>query len=67
MDKKIDHLYDVLVQKLLEQKEQSKQQAHDAVSQKEKALTIQLEEIEHTQAEVLNMKHLNIAVEKSSD
>ena len=38
VDKKIDHLYDALVQKLLEQKEQLKQRAHDAVSQKEKAL-----------------------------
>ena len=44
-----------------------KQQAHDAVSQKEKALTVQLEEVEYAQAEVLSMKELKDAIEKSSD
>jgi len=45
----------------MKQKEQTKQQAHDAVSQKDKAM------IEHTQVEVLSMKELKDAVEKSSD
>ena len=65
--KKIDQYYDELVQKLMKQKEQVKQQAHDAVSQKEKALTVQLEEVEYAQAEVLSMKELKDAIEKSSD
>ena len=51
----------------MKQKEQVKQQAHDAVSQKEKALTVQLEEVEYAQAEVLSMKELKDAIEKSSD
>ena len=67
MDKKIDQHYNELVQKLMKQKEQVKQQAHDAVSQKEKALTVQLEEVECAQAEVLSMKELKDAIEKSSD
>ena len=67
VDKKIDQYYDELVQKLMKQKEQVKQQAHDAVSQKEKALTVQLEEVEYAQAEVLSMKELKDAIEKSSD
>ena len=67
MDKKIDLHYNELVQKLMKQKEQVKQQAHDAVSQKEKALTVQLEEVEYAQAEVLSMKELKDAIEKSSD
>ena len=67
VDKKIDQHYNELVQKLMKQKEQVKQQAHDAVSQKEKALTIQLEEVEYAQAEVLSMKELKDAIEKSSD
>ena len=66
-DKKIDQHYNELVQKLMKQKEQVKQQAHDAVSQKEKALTVQLEEMEYAQAEVLSMKELKDAIEKSSD
>ena len=67
VDKKIDQYYDELVQKLMKQKEQLKQQAHDAVSQKEKALTVQLEEVEYAQAKVLSMKELKDAIEKSSD
>ena len=67
VDKKIDQHYDELVQKLMKQKEQLKQQGHDAVSQKEKALRVQLEEVKYTQAEVLSMKELKDAIEKSSD
>ena len=67
MNKKIDQYYDELVQQLMKQKEQLKQQAHDAVLQKEKALTVQLEELEYAQAEVLSMKELKDAIEKSSD
>ena len=67
VDKKIDQHYDELIQKLMKQKEQLKQQAHDAVSQKEKALRVQLEEVEYAQAEVLSMKELKDAIEKSSD
>ena len=67
VNKKIDQHYDGVIQKLMEQKEQLKQQVHDTVSQKEKAVTTQLEEVEYAQAEVLSMKELNDAVEKSFD
>ena len=67
VNKKIDQHYDRVIQKLMEQKEQLKQQVYDTVSQKEKAVTTQLEEVEYAQAEVLSMKELNDAVEKSSD
>ena len=67
VDKKIDQHYDELVKKLMKQKEQLKQRAHDAVSQKEKALRVQQGEVEYTQAEVLSMKELKDAIEKSSD
>ena len=67
VDKKIDQYYNELIQKLMKQKEQVKQQAHDAVSLKEKALTVQLEDVEYVQAEVLSMKELKDAIEKSSD
>ena len=67
MNKKIDQHYDGVIQKLMEQKEQLKQQVHDTVSQKVKAVTTQLEEVEYAQAEVLSMKELNDTVEKSSD
>ena len=67
VNNKIDQQYDGVIQKLLKQKEQLKQQVHDTVSQKVKAVTTQLEEVEYAQAEVLSMKELNDAVEKSSD
>ena len=67
VNKKIDQYYEGVIQKLMEQKEQLKQQVHDTVSQKVKAVTTQLEEVEYAQAEVLNMKELNDAVEKSSE
>ena len=67
VNKKIDQHYDGMIQKLMEQKEQLKQQVHGTVSQKVKAVTIQLQEVEYAQAEMLSMKELNDAVEKSSD
>ena len=67
VDKKVDLWYDVLLQKLKEQKEQLKQQTHDAVSQKEKALMVQLKEVECVQAEVFSVKELKDAIDKSSD
>ena len=67
VDKKIDQYYDELLQKLMKQKDEVKQQAHDAVSQKEKAVTTQLEEVASMQAELMSMKELTDALELSSD
>ena len=67
VNKKIDQHYNTVIQKLIQQKEQLKQQVDDTVSQKVKAVTTQLGEVEYAQAEVLSMRELNDAVEKSSD
>ena len=67
VDKKIDQCYDELVRKLMKQREQLKQQAHDAVAQKEKRLMVQLGKVECAQAEMLSMKELKDAIDKSSD
>ena len=67
VDKKIDRYYDKLLLKLTKQKDEVKQQAHDAVSQKEKAMITQLEELESMQAELMSMKELTDALEQSSD
>ena len=67
VNKKIDQHYNTVIQKLMQQKEQLKQQADDTVSQKVKAITTQLGEVEYAQAEMLSMKELNVAMEKSSD
>ena len=67
VDKKIDRYYDKLLQKLMKQKDEVKQQAHDAVSQKEKAMITQLEEVSSMQAKLMSMKELTDALEQSSD
>ena len=67
VDKKIDRYYDDLLQKLMKQKDEVKQQAHDAVSQKEKAMITQLEEVASMQAKLMSMKELSDALEQSSD
>ena len=67
VDKKIDRYYDKLLQKLMKQKDEVKQQAHDAVSQKEKAMITQLEEVASMQAKLMSMKELTDALEQSSD
>ena len=67
VSEKIELHYNRVIQKLIEQKEQLKQQVHYTVSQKEKSVITRLEEVEHAQAEVLSIKELNDAIEKSSD
>ena len=67
VDKKIDQYYDELLQKLMKQKDEVKQQARDAVSQKEKAMITQLEEVTSMQTKLMSIKELTDALEQSSD
>ena len=67
VDKKIDQYYDEVLQKLMKQKDEVKQQARDAVSQKEKAIITQLEEVASMQAKLMSIKELTDALEQSSD
>jgi len=67
VDKKIDRHYDELLQKLMKQKDEVKQQAHDAVSQKEKVVEIQQEELIFMQTELMRMKEFTDALDQSSD
>ena len=67
VDKKIDLDYDKLLGKLMKQKDEVKQQARDAVSQKGKAMITQLEDVASMQAKLMNIKELTDALEQSSD
>ena len=67
ISKEIDLYYDEVVQKLLKQKEQVKQQVFDTVLQKQKVLTMQLEEVMSTQERTLNMKKVRDALQTKSD
>ena len=63
----IDLYYDEMIEKLLKQKEKIKQQVHDTVLQKEKALTEQLEEVVCIQADILNLKRVRESLQLRSD
>ena len=67
VDKKIDQYYGELLQKLMEQKDEEKQQARDAVLAKEKSMITQMEEVALMQAELMSMKELTDILEQSSD
>ncbi|XP_065908094.1 E3 ubiquitin-protein ligase TRIM71-like [Dysidea avara] len=67
VNRTIDQYYDNLVQKLMEQKKLLKQRVHDMVSQNEKVMSAQLDQVEFTQAEVLSVKQLKDTMQKSSD
>ena len=64
IDRKVDQHYDKLIQQMMEQKEQIKQQVREIVTQKDKATTLQLEEVEFAQAEALSIRELYAAIEK---
>ena len=64
--KKIDAYYDKVIKKLLEQKEQVKEQVRYTISHKEKAITGQLEEVIGMQEDFLNVKRIRDAIEESS-
>ena len=63
----IDQVYDDLIQNLIKQRDLVKQEVRDAVSQKEKIVTAQLEEVELLQADVVAVKNLFDAMQKGSD
>ena len=67
VDKMIDQYYAELLQKLMNQKDEMKQQAHDAASQKQKAMITQLEEVASIQAKLMSMKELSNALKQSFD
>ena len=67
ISKDIDLYYDEVIEKLLEQKEQVKQQVRHTVLQKEKALTGQLEEIMHIQENILNIKRMKDAINSDQE
>lgn len=67
MNWKIDQLYDEKIVELNQQRKMLKQQVHEAVAFKEKEVTVQLEEVEGVQAQVMSMKELKDILEKCSD
>ena len=67
VDQQINDYYDQLQRRLQQQREELKKELHKVSSQKKKALSLQLEQIEHTQGQLESMKELNNAIKSGSD
>ena len=67
VDQQIDDYYDQLKRRLQQQREELKKELHEVSSQKKKALSLQLERMEHTQGQLESMKELNNAIKSGSD
>ena len=67
VDQQIDDYYDQLQRRLQQQREELKKKLHEVSSQKKKALSLQLEQMEHTQGQLESMKELNNAIKSGSD
>ena len=67
LDKQIDDYYDQLQRRLQQQKEELKEELHEVTTQKRKALSLQLEQMEHTQGKLQSIKELHSAIKGGSD
>ena len=67
IDKEIDRYYDELHRQLQQQRDELKKELHDASRQKKKEVTLQLEQMEHTQAQLKSIKKLNSEIQDGSD
>ena len=68
IDKEIDRYYEELHRRLLQQRDELKKEPlYEACRQKKKEVTLQLEQMEHTQAELESIKELNSPVKTGSE
>ena len=67
INQRIDDYYDRLQQQLQQQRENLKQVLKEISTQKNKRISLQLEQIEHNQAQLESMKELNRAIKSGTD
>ena len=67
VDQQIDLYYEELHQQLQQQREELKKKLQEMSKQKKKAISLQLEQLEYTQAQLESVKDLNDAVTNGSD
>ena len=67
VDQQIDLYYEELHQQLKQQREELKRKLQEMSTQKKKAISLQLEQLEYTQAQLESVKELNDAVMNGSD
>ena len=67
VDQQIDLYYEELHQRLQQQREELKRKLQEMSTQKKKTISLQLEQLEYTQAQLESVKELNDAVTNGSD
>ena len=67
VDQQIDLYYEELHQQLQQQREELKRKLQEISTQKKKTISLQLEQMEYTQAQLESVKELNDAVTNGSD
>ena len=67
IDKEIDRYYEELHRQLQQQRDELRKELHEGSRQKKKEVTLQLEQMEDTQAQLESIKELNGAMKKGSD
>ena len=67
IDNEIDRYYEELHRRLQQQRDELKKELHEASRQKKKEVTLQLEQMEHTQAQLESIKELKGAMKNGSD
>ena len=67
VDRQIDLYYEELYQKLQQQREELKRKLQEMSTRKKKAISLQLEQLEYTQAQLESVKELNDVVMNGSD
>ena len=67
IDQQMNDHYDRLQQQLQQQREELKKELWEVSTQKKKAVSLQLEQIEHNQAQLESIKKLNDVIKSGSD
>ena len=67
IDKEIDRYYEELHRRLQQQRDELKKELYEVSRQKKKEVTLQLEQMEHAQAQLESIKELNGAMKNGSD
>ena len=67
IDKEIDRYYEELHRRLQQQRDELKKELHETCGQNKKEVALQLEQMEHTQAQLQSIKELNGAMKNGSD
>jgi len=67
IDKEIDRYYEELHRRLQQQRDELKKELHEATKLKTKEVTLQLEQMQYTQAQLESIKDLNSAMKDGSD